>query len=91
MYVSLISELMWHVDYNNSQSTIENYDLIKRKNIGFIDAFENLLQEVNDLSPIELRRRCSKILSDYKASFESEKLRNRKMFKNSARYNIRIK
>lgn len=91
MYVSLISELMWHVDYNNSQSTIQNYDLIKRKNIGFINAFKNLLQEVNDLSPIELRRRCTKILSDYKTSFESEKLRNKKMFKTSAKYNIRIK
>ena len=63
----------------------------KRKNIGFINAFKNLLQEVNDLSPIELRRRCTKILSDYKTSFESEKLRNKKMFKTSAKYNIRIK
>lgn len=91
LYVSLIGELMWQVDFNHSNVTVENYNIIKEKNKPFIDAFENLLSEVNDLSSIELRRKCSVIFWNYKNKFDMDKWGGRRLFKTSSKYNIRIK
>ena len=91
LYSSLINELMWQIRYDHSQSTIENYEKIKEKNIKYIEKFENLINEVENLSPIEIRKKCSNILLDYKNKFQNEKWRGQRLFRKSARYKITIK
>lgn len=91
LYSYLIDELMWQINYNHSESTIINYEKIKEKNLQYIIRFENLIKDSKDLSSIELRRKCSEILFDYKRKFEREKKQSERLFKTSARYKITIR
>ena len=82
---------MWQINYNHIESTIINYEKIKEKNLQYIIRFENLIKDSKDLSPIELRRKCSEILFDYKRKFEREKKQSERLFRKSGRYKITIK
>ncbi len=91
LYSYLVDELMWQINYYHSESTIINYEKIKEKNLQYIIRFENLIKNSKELSPIELRKKCSEILNDYKRKFEIEKKQGERIFRTSARYKITIR
>lgn len=91
LYSYLVDELMWQINYKHSKSTIINFEKIKQKNLKYIIRFENLIKDSKDFSPIDLRRKCSEILSEYKIKFENEKKQDQRLFRISARYKITIR
>ena len=91
LYSSLINELLWRINYNYAENTVENFNKIKNLNIEYINRFEDLISSVDRYSPIELRKMCSGIIFDYNRKFGNEKSQARKLIRQSNIYNIRIK
>jgi hypothetical protein len=82
IYVFLVSELLWHINYDYSLNTIENLNKVKEKNKKYFDRFNDLISNVNDYKPSELAMECGKILNTYRNKFTNEKFGKRMIMSN---------
>lgn len=85
IYTYLINELLWHIKYDYSKLNIENLELVKGKNKSYLDEFEQLFIQCDNLKSGEIARRCSSILSSYDIKFKKEQS------KRTANYRVKVK
>jgi hypothetical protein len=85
IYTYLINELLWHIKYDYSKLNIENLELVKSKNKSYLDEFQELFVECDNLKSGEIARRCSSILSSYDIKFKKEQN------KRTANYKVKIR
>lgn len=85
IYTYLINELLWHIKYDYSKLNIESLEIVKNKNKSYLDEFEQLFIQCDNLKSSEIARRCSSILSSYDIKFKKEKN------KRTANYKVRIR
>lgn len=85
IYTYLINELLWHIKYDYSKLNIESLEIVKNKNKSYLDEFEQLFIQCDNLKSSEIARRCSSILSSYDIKFKKEQS------KRTANYKVRIR
>ena len=85
VYTYLINELLWHIKYDYSKLNNESLEIVKNKNKSYLDEFEQLFLECDNLKISEIVKRCSSILSSYDIKFKKEQN------KRTANYKVRIR
>jgi hypothetical protein len=85
VYSYLINDLLYQINYDYSKMTISNLNSVKNSNKFYINEFSSLLSLVDDLSPIEIVKRCNMILFAYENKFKKEQK------KRTANYKVKIR
>lgn len=78
VYSYLINHLLFKIDYDYSKMTIFNLNKVKSDNEFYINEFSSLLLLVDDLSPMEIVKRCNMILFAYENKFKNEQIEKRR-------------
>ncbi len=89
LYIYIVNELLWQIQYNYNLNTIENFNKVKEKNKSYIDRYNDLISDAKKYDSSDLVFACNKILSDYKRAFTKEKYNGKRSLRFSKTYNNR--
>lgn len=89
LYIYIVNELLWQIQYNYNLNTMENFNKVKEKNKSYIDRYNDLISDAKRYDANELAFACGKILSDYKRSFNKEKYNGKRSLRLSKTFNNR--
>ncbi len=88
IYSFLVNELLWQINYNYNLNNTDNFNKVKEKNKAYIDRYEYLLKNYNNLNINYIVNECESIIDDYKKTYIKDKNYNRRI-KLSMTYNNR--
>lgn len=88
IYSFLVNELLWQINYNYNLNNTDNFNKVKEKNKAYIDRYEYLLKNYNNLNINYIVNECESIIDDYKKTYLKDKNYNRRI-KLSMTYNNR--
>ncbi len=88
IYSFLVNELLWQINYNYNLNNTDNFNKVKEKNKAYIDRYEYLLKNYNNLNINYIVDECESIIDDYKKTYIKDKNYNRRI-KLSMTYNNR--
>lgn len=88
IYSFLVNELLWQINYNYNLNNTYNFNKVKEKNKAYIDRYEHLLKNYNNLNINYIVDECESIIDDYKKTYIKDKYNNRRI-KLSIAYNNR--